>query len=94
MLESDSPQLQPNGDPDSFVGPANASKGAKTIQSHGDWTIAYDSTKEAILFTYPHRLKELCEYEKYIIGLFAAISVPAKFICVIQLDWAIHLQVS
>jgi len=31
VLKSDSPQLQPNGDPDSFIGPANASKGAKTI---------------------------------------------------------------
>jgi len=30
-LECDSPQLQPNGDPDSFVSHANASKGAKTI---------------------------------------------------------------
>ena len=30
-LESDSPQLQPTGDPDSFVSPATTSKGSKTI---------------------------------------------------------------
>jgi len=99
-LESDSPQVQSSSEPDTSVSPTmaadpgNASKYPKSIRSHGDWTIAYASVKEAILFAYPHRLKELCEYEKYIIGLFATVAIPVKYVLIVQLDRAICICIA
>src|SRR5882724_10362727 len=99
-LESNSPQVQSASEPNATIGinmavsPANISKNSKTIQSHGNWTIAYASAKEAILFSFPHRLKELCEYKKFIIGLFATVTVLAKYLLVMQLDRAICLHVT
>jgi len=96
-LELDSSQLQSIGDIDISINNASGlSKNSKMIHSHREWTIAYTSTKGAILFAYPHRAQELFEYKKYIIGLFAAAAaaVPAKNLLVIQLNWAICLHIA
>jgi hypothetical protein len=62
------------------------SKPTRSIKTHGEWSIAYDATKTAILFAYPHRGTELIRYEKFIKSQFAAIDDPAMHFWVINLD--------
>jgi len=73
------------GDFDLSVG---GSKPSKTVQSHGDWTIAWNATTAAILCAFPHRSYELQQYAEYILQFFGAF--PFSHHKVINLDKAIH----
>ena len=73
------------GDFDLSVG---SSKPSKVIQSHGDWTIAWNATASAILCAFPHCASELQRYAKYILQFFGAF--PVSHSKVINLDKAIH----
>ncbi|TFK38311.1 hypothetical protein BDQ12DRAFT_666497 [Crucibulum laeve] len=37
-------------------------KPTKTVNTHGKWVIAWNQTIDALLFAFPHRVSELCEY--------------------------------
>ena len=63
-------------------------KPAKTIQSHGDWTIAWNATSVAILCTFPHYSYKLQQYAEYVLQFFRAF--PFSHHKVIDLDKAIH----
>src|SRR5882724_5713980 len=73
-------------------GPSHSSK---TIRMHSDWLLAFETTKEAILFTCPHRTKELNSYRKFIIGQFSAFSSNSNLhFHIFNLDHAIRLHVT
>jgi hypothetical protein len=72
------------GDFDLSVG---SGKPSKAIQSHGDWTIAWNATTSAILCAFPHRAQELQQYSEYILQFFGAF--PFSHFKVINLDKAI-----
>src|SRR5882724_8026974 len=68
---------------------------SKTIQMHTDWLLAFEIAKEAILFAYPHRTKELNSYRKFIIGQFATFGGDSNLhFHVVNLDRAIRLCVA
>ncbi|KAF8573794.1 hypothetical protein K439DRAFT_922854 [Ramaria rubella] len=67
---------------------------SKTIRTHGEWSIACVSYKNAILFAYPHRERELDEYSRFIIGQFKALQDTSLHTRVIDLDRMIRLRVS
>jgi len=56
---------------------------------HGEWAIAFAATKAAVLFTYPHQAREFSEYEKFIVGQFAAFIDISQHIRIILLDCTI-----
>ena len=60
------------GDFEFVVNSGSDPKPNKTC-NHGEWAITFAATKAAFLFAYPHWTKELVEYEKFIVGQFAAI---------------------
>ena len=64
------------------------SKPSKVVQSHGDWTIAWNTTSAAILCAFPHRTVELQQYSEYILQFFGAF--PYSHSKVINLDKAIR----
>jgi hypothetical protein len=64
------------------------------VKSHGDWSIAFASTKCAILYVYPHWVDELSEYKEFIIRLFAAVRPTALHYKVINLNKAIMVRVT
>jgi len=64
------------------------SKPSKVVQTHGDWTIAWNSTSAAILCAFPHRAYELQQYSEYILQFFGAL--PHSHTKVINLDKAIR----
>jgi hypothetical protein len=66
----------------------SGSKLSKVIQTHGDWTIAWNSTSAAILCAFPHCTYELQQYSKYILQFFGAL--PHSHTKVINLNKAIH----
>ncbi|KIJ24419.1 hypothetical protein M422DRAFT_274810 [Sphaerobolus stellatus SS14] len=68
-------------------------KPSKTIKSHSDWIIAFQSAKAAILFVYPGRKEEFEAYETFMAGQFAAVR-PEEHHRVIALDKAIRKQAS
>ena len=41
---------------------------SKPVTTHGDWTIAFDLTRDAYLFAFAHRAEELKVYQRYIIA--------------------------
>jgi hypothetical protein len=89
-LESDHRITESFGNVDiTLLGGGGPSKPAKTVESHGDWSIAFAATKHAIFYVYPHRADELAEYEEFIIGLFTAVWPAALHYKVINLDKAI-----
>ena len=67
------------------------SKPSKVIQTHGDWTIAWNATSMAILCAFPHRASELRQYSEYVLQFFGAF--PVSHWKVINLDKAIHRYV-
>ena len=73
------------GDFDLSVG---SGKPSKVIQSHGDWTIAWNATTSAILCAFPHRAQELQQYSEYVLQFFGAF--PCSHSKVINLDKAIR----
>ena len=73
------------GDFDLSIGERKASK---LVQSHGDWTIAWNATFTAILCAFPHRAMELRVYSEYILQFFGAL--PNSQTKVINLDKAIR----
>ena len=76
------------GDFDLSVG---SSKPSKVIQTHGDWTIAWNAASLAILCAFPHRANELRQYSEYVLQFFGAF--PASHWKVINLDKAIRRYV-
>ena len=53
------------------------------------WEIAFAAAKATVLFTYPHKGREFADYERFIIGQFAAFIDPTQHVHVILLDKAI-----
>jgi hypothetical protein len=43
----------------------------KLVKNGGDWSIVWNRTVRAIIFAFPHRLRELTSYGEYIINLFS-----------------------
>jgi hypothetical protein len=70
------------------------SKPTKTVETHGEWSIAFAAAKHAILYVFPHRSKELPGYEEYVIRLFAAVRPSSLHYRVLNLDKAIRVQVA
>jgi hypothetical protein len=94
-LESDYHHTQTIGDIDiTLYSGGSGSKPTKSVQTHGEWAIAFSRTRRAILFAYPHRADELEEYEWYVIGQFAAFSDVSQHYRILNLDRAIRLRVS
>jgi hypothetical protein len=75
------------------LGGSNA-KPSRSVQTHGEWVIAFAGLKGAVLFAYPHRASELGEYEQFIIGQFAAFSDVTQHFRILNLDRAICLCIS
>jgi hypothetical protein len=73
------------GDFDLSIG---GGKLSKVVQSHGDWTIAWNATFAAVLCAFPHRAMELRIYSEYILQFFGAF--PHSHSKVINLDKAIR----
>jgi hypothetical protein len=63
-------------------------KPSKIVQSHGDWTITWNSTSAAILCAFPHRALKLQQYSEYILQFFGAF--PYSHSKVINLDKSIR----
>lgn len=73
-LDLDYRHTQTVGDIDITLNTGNtSSKPSKLVCNHGDWAIAFATTKAAVHFAYPHCTREFAEYEKFIIGQFAAV---------------------
>ncbi|TFY77495.1 hypothetical protein EWM64_g6516 [Hericium alpestre] len=68
-------------------------KPSKAVRSHGEWTIAWESYTEAVLFAYPHRQKELRVYSAEITRLFCATTLDFAD-RVIQFDCTARSRVS
>ena len=66
-----------------------ADKPAKSVETHGDWVIAWRITVRAIKFIFPHREKELEEYTEYISSYFASLHSGAHW-KIFELDKAIR----
>ena len=93
-LDSESKQTETIGNVDIVIRDNSATtKLVRTVASHGDWFISFSTYGEAVLFLYPHRKKELAEYQRFIAGQFAAITVPEHH-RVIDLDRAIRKRVT
>jgi nucleoid DNA-binding protein len=69
-----------------------ATKPAKTVETHGDWVIAWRSVFKATKFIFPHCEAELNEYHDYITSYFASIHSSAHP-RVLNLNRAIRKQV-
>ena len=69
-----------------------ADKPAKSVETHGDWVIAWRIAYWATKFIFPHHEKELEEYTKYISSYFASL-YPSAHWKVFELDKAIRKQV-
>jgi len=94
-LEADTWHTQSIGNVDIMVNHAGISpKTSKSIHTHGEWAITFAVTKSAVLFAYPHRGREFSDYEKFIIGQFAAFVDVSQHIHIILLDRAICLRVA
>jgi len=65
----------------------------KEIQIYGEWTIAYTRYMHAVLFMYPHRLKELEDYQEYMVSQFGAFPDICDQYKVIDFDKAFRLCV-
>ena len=69
-----------------------AAKPAKTVETHGDWVVAWRIVFKATRFIFPHRETELEEYNDYITSYFALIH-PSAHAKVLNLDRAIRKHV-
>jgi len=54
-----------------------SSKPARTVQTHGEWIMAFNAYVAAALFIFPHREQELRDYGDHIMRFFA--SMPTEF---------------
>ena len=68
-----------------------AAKPAKTVETHGDWVIAWRIAFKATRFIFPHRESELEEYNDYVTSYFVSIHPRAHW-RVLNLDKAIRKQ--
>jgi hypothetical protein len=94
-LESDHKLTETVGNVDITLSTGGgASKPTKSVETHGEWSIAFAAAKHAILYVFPHRAKELAGYEEYIIGLFAASRPSSLHYRVLNLDKAIRVRVA
>ena len=66
---------------------------SKPVSTHGDWTLAFNITHDAYLFTLTYRVKELKLYQQYILQHFAT-KQDSEHLHVIALDKAIRKWVS
>ena len=66
-----------------------ADKPAKSVETHGDWVIAWRIAFRATKFIFPHREKDLEEYTEYISSHFASLHSTAHW-KVFELDKAIR----
>jgi hypothetical protein len=72
-LEPDTKHTQSIGEIDiTWNDGSTSSRNSRSIQTHGEWSVAFASARNAILFAFPHRVDELTEYKCYIIGQFSA----------------------
>lgn len=69
-----------------------AAEPTKSVKNGGDWSISWNRTVRAIVFAFPHRLRELTLYGEYIINLFSVThsSVHSR---VISFDKAVRKRV-
>ena len=88
-IDSDNCHTQSLGNIKFVVNGGSSTKPNKTIKNHGEWAIAFAATRATILFAYLHRSRELSEYERYIVGQFAAILDVTQHPHIIALNWAI-----
>ena len=72
--------------------PFGAAKPAKSVNTHGDWVIAWRIALRANKFIFPHRERELEEYTEYISSYFASFH-PSAHWKVFNLKKAIWKQV-
>ncbi|KAF8810157.1 hypothetical protein BYT27DRAFT_7254100 [Phlegmacium glaucopus] len=69
----------------------DSSTPAKSVETHGDWVIAWDCMVNAIFFVFEHRKQELQLYGKHIQRYFA--SLPAQVHShIINYDRAVQLR--
>jgi hypothetical protein len=61
----------------------------KLVKNAGDWSIAWNRAVRAIVFAFPHRLRELTSYGEYIINLFS-VTHPSVHGRVISFDKAVR----
>jgi len=66
---------------------------SKPVTTHGDWTIAFDLTRDAYLFAFAHRADKLKQYQRFILQQFAT-KRESEHLRVIALDRAIRKRVS
>jgi hypothetical protein len=69
-----------------------ANKPSKTVETHGDWVIAWRIAFKATRFVFPHREAELEEYNDYITSYFASVH-PGSHWKVLNLDKAIRKHI-
>ncbi|KAF8811015.1 hypothetical protein BYT27DRAFT_7090511, partial [Phlegmacium glaucopus] len=69
------------------------SKPAKSVKTHGDWVIAWDSLVDATLFIFEHRRLELQLYSKHIQRYFASLPIQLHS-CIINYDQAVQIWAS
>ena len=66
-------------------------KPAKTVKTHGEWVLAWDSFIKATLFVFKHRQLKLQRYGKHIQRLFML--CPIQYHAqVINYDWAAYIR--
>ncbi|KIJ33741.1 hypothetical protein M422DRAFT_52273 [Sphaerobolus stellatus SS14] len=66
---------------------------AKTVDTHGNWVIAWSDAVEAIIFVFPHCALELRSYTRYITTFFSSLYVSLHQ-RVIQFDRAIQIPLA
>jgi hypothetical protein len=64
-------------------------KPSTSISNIGDWGIAWDKYRAAVLFAFPHRERELSKYHEFVMHTFS-MSLSSYAMRVIQLDRAIR----
>ena len=69
-----------------------AAKPAKSVETHGDWVIAWRTVYKAMHFIFPHREGEIDKYNDYITSYFASIH-PSAHAKVLNLDKGIRKYV-
>jgi hypothetical protein len=85
----DSKTIENLGDLELHFGVA---KPAKSVETHGDWIIAWRTAVTATKLVFPHRARELEEYSDYISSYFASVQ-PAGHSKIFNLDKAIRKRV-
>lgn len=66
------------------------SKSNRQITTHSEWSIAFKSWFNAVTFAYPHRKRELGEFETHIVGLFT--TLPGASSDIIRYDRAVRVH--